>query len=440
MNRTLAQLAAYVTLLAVQLPLCAQTLQDCPQRSPSISVRWNHVSDGQLVSEQSQLGVDVRVFDPNQQLSRVRILAGRNALVDIGASELLTLERGGVFSIPVSVVFGPGDSSHLPLATEKSYTLIAMAYGNQGVAPMACNYDVVGIHTGKRASFAVLAGFDYKDLNGYQLEYAQKDAEDVAKHLLNNLNINPENTWLFSDDPAAPAMFPGVHVINPINPKDVTNVIVNLAPQIDANSTLYVYFSGHQFVPPTDASGYADTRYIVLPNSQIGDESTMISRTALDKFLAGHKEATVIIFDACFSGNSNQAYSNASTGVSGAKNFGSLSRSLPPYEQPSLYNGARLNSSKGSKVSYEVGDDVQHGLFTYFLLQATKLRPYPGANSVTLDEAYKFAKHGMHDCAVNDLSHCLITTLRNPYDQDPDGLFTGEALDIPWANAPTVAR
>ena len=82
-----------------------------------------------------------------------------------------------------------------------------------------------------------------------------------------------------------------------------------------------------------------------------------------------------------------------------------------------------MTSSSADQLSYEFGDDMKHGAFTYYLLQSAAQTP---VSDVTIDNAYTFAA-----TSVEDLVKRLLDK-----EQKPRQWRVGTAQSMVWKRKP----
>jgi uncharacterized caspase-like protein len=177
--------------------------------------------------------------------------------------------------------------------------------------------------------------------------------------------------------------------------------ILALSSQITSNSTVLFYFSGHgtyfngtAYIVPYD--GISDAENPVL------DLSNCIAPADLNSLFAILPTKNIIvILDTCYSGgfvspgssidSSPQDYSSMpyfSAFATALSNFGSLlvaNASASGAKTPIVLSAAGTNES-----SYDGTVAMQHGVFTYYLLQAATNGDGNGDGVVTTTEAYAY--------------------------------------------------
>jgi uncharacterized caspase-like protein len=188
--------------------------------------------------------------------------------------------------------------------------------------------------------------------------------------------------------------------------------ILSLA-DVSSDSTIVFYFSGHGVsnanvssfgVTPTSAGPYIVPYDAVVPISGITSATVnnLITPSELESWLAqtGTKNV-IVILDCCYSGafvgssssidaspqdySSMPSFSAFSTAIS---NFGSLlsaNASASGQKSPIV-----LSASGSEESSYDGTTAMQHGVFTYYLLQAATNAASDGV--VTMTEAYAYTQ------------------------------------------------
>jgi uncharacterized caspase-like protein len=196
---------------------------------------------------------------------------------------------------------------------------------------------------------------------------------------------------------------------------DMVGDISNLAASVQSNSTVLFYFSGHGdltndnstgIIAPydTDFERNSDGTPIKVNGIDQILETTVISAPQLASMLAALPTKNVIvILDSCYSGNfvssgsaidvSPQDYSSMpsfSAFSTAVANFGSLlsaNASAGGQKSPIV-----ISAAGSEEFSYDGTDAMQHGVFTYFLLQAASKGDSNGDGVVTTTEAFAYTQ------------------------------------------------
>jgi hypothetical protein len=217
--------------------------------------------------------------------------------------------------------------------------------------------------------YAVLVGIsDFQYIN--DLQYCDDDAISMRQALLSDPNWQASNIWLLVDSQATKA--------------GVRSAIQAMAGRAGPNDVCLVFYSGHGSqvpdVPPMDeADGYDETLcpYDTDPydaNSQIRDDEFSAWIGALPA------KNVVVMLDTCFSGGQIKApltpgFQPKTINLSGrpiqpGDGFAAhLLKGAGRKDLNNLDNLVVLTACDEWELSYEL-PTLQHGLFTYFLLQA----------------------------------------------------------------------
>ena len=197
---------------------------------------------------------------------------------------------------------------------------------------------------------------------------------------------------------------------------DIVGDISNLAASVESNSTVLFYFSGHGnptndgtsgIIAPydTEVEKNSDNDPIYVNGIVQTMDSTVISHCncAVDAVRRFSAKNIVVILDCCYSGNfvspgsaidaspriihPMPSFSAFSTAVA---NFGSL---LSANASASGQKSPIVISAAGSEeFSYDGTAAMQHGVFTYFLLQAATNGDSNGDGVVTTTEAFAYTQ------------------------------------------------
>ena len=196
---------------------------------------------------------------------------------------------------------------------------------------------------------------------------------------------------------------------------DIVGDISNLAASVESNSTVLFYFSGHGnptndgtsgIIAPydTEVEKNSDNDPIYVNGIVQTIDTTVISATQLASMLSALPTKNIIvILDCCYSGNfvspgsaidaSPQDYSSMpsfSAFSTAVANFGSL---LSANASASGQKSPIVISAAGSEeFSYDGTAAMQHGVFTYFLLQAATNGDSNGDGVVTTTEAFAYTQ------------------------------------------------
>ena len=371
---------------------CADTVPDCKSAAVHPVVEIESLTK-EAIHTKDPFSIRVTLSDTHRHLSRVQMIVDGQPNLEFKGQQISSLVTDGqIVHIPVSVKVGDGDSGQLRLPPEKNdLSIRVFAYDNSEAGnQVGCGVSSpVNFRTPKLGPFAVVLGFNYQNTQ-YQLNYAQKDAEDIVKHLVTRIHLKPENVYLVTDDAHAKdemkkAQMPGVRVLLPQDPGEIGTIFDRIFREADADAVLYFYFSGHQFASPANQSRkYPDRFYVMLWNSDVDRPRTMYPRKQLLESLVDDRVIAVSIMDACYSGPPVDTPENRS--IAGRKIM-KTRYTEGDLDYPATSRGLRISSSDGTEPSWEFGGDINHGVFTFNLLKEAQ-KPGP----VTLGEALKNAK------------------------------------------------
>lgn len=368
-------------------------------------------------------------------LSSVEVwIEGRQAVL-IGAQELSMMGGDGrVVRVPFVTAHLPPEGApvHPSVAalSDEGVHQIALAAGQRSSVTFVvhatidgkarCGAPAISFSMGNLDTFAIVIGFNYSQPD-YQLRYAVKDAAAVARHLIDDLGTKEENIWLFSDDAALGAMFPKAHFQIPAKAADIERAYEAIQKTADRRSRVYLYFSGHMVLPEqvsdSAATLYADPLFL-LPKSDLEDRRTMIRRDEMLNLIRNSGFAVAVILDACYSGTADAEYpSGGSVRPNGTKRVRQVRRALAG-ELDVTHLGARITSSKADQASWEL-EEFQHGVFTYYLLNAGKDRA-----ELSLMDAFKHARDQMSTLRPSGWGD-------KPFRQTPTEI-SKDGSGIPW--------
>ena len=225
----------------------------------------------------------------------------------------------------------------------------------------------------RRTIWAVVIGIDsYTRIP--QLKYAVKDAQSFYELLVQNNRIPAENIILLTNKQAT-----------------LTNLRSTLGTKLKQNAgrddMVIIYFAGHGATERDAMSPDGDglEKYILPHDADPQD----LYATALPMREISHilnriqSERLVFIADACYSG------------ASGGRTIGveELRANISDAFLSRIAHGKGrviITASGANEVSAE-NDQLQHGVFTYYLIEGLKGRAdYDKDGLITVDEAYRF--------------------------------------------------
>jgi hypothetical protein len=419
--------AAAYAMFALQIltPALARELTTADCNTP-VQLRVDLLTDFSSRLITSGETIKLRVYSPvaGRQVSKVIVVLKSGPALEIGEQQLRNIGSGSTLEIPIVVEIGGNAPFRLHLPADSEPTVWAFAYDSGTGGNQNCGSLAFRLNTGKPGAFAIVAGFNY-DRYPFQLHYARKDAIDVVRHLISRRGVPAENIWLFTDDVTeGRKLLAEQNVIDPKKPTEVSEVLTKVFDEADSSATIFFYFSGHQYGNPS----FGDERFLVLGQSDVNRQDTMLTRSELFKDLTRRQVRTISIVDSCFSG-SVQQFPLRVTGPllssTGAKVVGTLgSGAVPPLTLP---GGAQITSSHGNELSWEF-DDRHNGVFTSFLLESATNDP---THDVTVREAFDYADNQTR----NYRPKVNVQFVQNPWsDIDSDA---GREL---WAVARRAAR
>lgn len=218
------------------------------------------------------------------------------------------------------------------------------------------------------ADFALAIGLDdYRSVAAS--EFGQRDAEAFARYATAKLGVPEENVITLSGQRATKT--------------DIVKYVEEWLPRnVDENSRVFVYFSGHGAPDPENGSSY------LLPWD--GDpmflQSTAYPVRQLYDKLAGLKARKVVVFlDACFSGAGGRSVI--------AKNL----RPLVHVIDAAVPKTGKLTVLTASGASQVAGgfESKRHGLFTYYLLKGLGGEAAGKDGALEMSGLYEFVKAGV---------------------------------------------
>lgn len=285
-----------------------------------------------------------------------------------------------------------------------------------------CGAPVKAFAMGDIDIFAIVIGFNYS-VPDYQLQYAARDAAAMTQHLVDALGAKEQNIWLFSDDVSLQSKFPKVRFLTPTKPIDIRKAYEEITRKADRKSRVYLYFSGHMVRPEAVNDSSVDSSVgplFLLPNSNLYERETMLLRDDVSNLINKSGFSVAVILDACFSGDTKliAEYPSAEPTVNRGIKRARRQKYRGTAYQGIMNTGARITSSNGLEPSWEL-DQFQHGVFTYFLLDAAS-----GKADLKLVDAYEHALKSMQTLQPVDWP--------KPLKQTPTEFWGDGARDIPW--------
>ena len=248
--------------------------------------------------------------------------------------------------------------------------------------------------------YALIIGINnYADTNVPDLDYCVSDAVEMKDALINQ-GWSESDTVILLDSQASK-----------------TNIIQNLNDifsKASSSDFILVYYSGHGTVIP-DTNGDendGEDEAIVPWDFTYGDYSTLLLDDELGEiFQECPTDKGAIIFDSCNSGGFiNKSIRdkgiNPKTLTTGSKNPG-LNGDLDITSFPVL------TASSQDEYSYEIGGEISHGVFTYFILEGMN-HGYADSNGdglISIKEVFSYSKENTIELTENYPS---ITQTQHP--------------------------
>jgi hypothetical protein len=245
--------------------------------------------------------------------------------------------------------------------------------------------------------YAVICGVaSYKYIDN--LYYCDDDARDIKSALLSTDNWTSANITLLTNSAAT---------------KDaIQTAIQNMATRADGDDVCLFFFSGHggagdDILPVDESDGYDE--YICPYDSALyswskdirdDDFSNWIAELPTDKY--------IILLDTCYAGGQIKAKTpgtdkgiqktlqgfKAALNITPRKGDGFAADLFPAVSAKDLDDigrGVVITSCDDDETSWEY-PELQHGLFTYYLLEAmTGAADADNDNSVSAEECYSYA-------------------------------------------------
>jgi hypothetical protein len=225
----------------------------------------------------------------------------------------------------------------------------------------------------KKNIWAVIIGIDqYPNIR--KLKYAVKDARALYNHFIDYMRLPKENIILLINEDAS-----------------LTNLRSTLGTHLKRKAgkedTVFIYFAGHGCTEQDSQSPDGDglTKYL-LPYDALPDDlyATALPMGEVQKIFDRIKsDRLIFICDACYSGASG-GRTVSLTGLRSNISDAFLDRLVKGKGQ------VIITASGANEVSAE-SDELQHGIFTYFLLKG--LRGEADADTdglITVDEIYNY--------------------------------------------------
>jgi hypothetical protein len=412
-------LCAFAAVLAAPAGLGAQTIEQCDLTPEHVWIELLHGPDG-IATNGDEVNLRVHVPQPTRKLASVQVLLDGDPKLTIGAQQLANIGNTNPLDVPIQLEVQGDDPFKLQLEPDSRIGVTVFAYDEERNGASNCGHQTFDLRTGKIATYAVVIGFNYVG-QPWGLHWAQNDAESIVKHLIEKGRVLPQNIWLLTDDTSASERWPAVHVTAPVvTVEDIDRALDKIYDEADYSATLFFYFSGHQLVPDKNDITFTSPKYMVLGKSDITVEGTMLPQSRLYQMLSRERAKTISILDACFSGSTDAAYPGpAPRAALGAKVAGRFYPYGDPEELPQLRRASRIASSGARNASWEF-DQLKHGLFTYYMLEAGDHL----AQNISVQEAFKYAKDKIRNYRPDPPI--------GGFAQQPDAQFHSDSMDEIW--------
>lgn len=217
-------------------------------------------------------------------------------------------------------------------------------------------------------AFAIVIGIENYRQKLPKADYASQDARLVADYLIKTMGYPEENVVILLNDRAAKSDFEKYFE-------------KRLGNNVENNSTVFVYYSGHGAPNPNTGDAYL-VPYDGDPSFIGGQTGYSLKRMydALGKLPA---KEIIVALDSCFSGAGGRSVlaKGARPLVMNIQNNMVLSKNI-----------SVLSASAGNQIS-STYDDKGHGLFTYFLLKGIKNEDVVNPDgSIAVSDLYDYIK------------------------------------------------
>lgn len=218
---------------------------------------------------------------------------------------------------------------------------------------------------------ALIIGVEkFADKNIPQLQYARRDAEGLSRLLRSSSSVSGSNIQVLLDENA--------------HKKKIMEAFEGFK-KVTPDDRILIYFAGHGTTKP-GSDGGRDAYLVPFDTNVQNLESTAIPMNVIASAMEMIPTQNVIfIIDSCYSGNS----------IGRSFPFGPQTRDFDdpkPFVSAIAGKEGRvvITSAKPNQVALEL-DNLKHGLFSYFLLEAMRgFADQDGNGLVSLIEAYGY--------------------------------------------------
>ena len=238
--------------------------------------------------------------------------------------------------------------------------------------------------------WALVIGISMYKNTAYNLQYSDKDAQDIADAMESLDRVPKSNIRVLTNSEAT-------------REEIRKSMLVWLGDNVKENDVVFIYFSGHgsQLLDRDrdEEDGYDEC---IVPYDYTGnDYGLLIPDDEFAYWLRNIPSSNILlIMDCCFSGGAARVKGFNNPQVKGeikVDNFAEDLRMELPRKGVAL-----LSASKSTQVSFE-DSFLKNGLFTYFLLQGLSEQSDLDLNRVVTDsELYIFIKNRVNDYAMQN--------------------------------------
>jgi uncharacterized caspase-like protein len=270
---------------------------------------------------------------------------------------------------------------------------IELAYGANIIKITAIDTD--GIST--EEEITIIREKDYGDvwavvigINQYpkarQLKYAVNDAQAFNNYLKDYVGVPGSNIFFLADQSATKA--------------NIQRLLgTKLKRKASREDTVFIFYAGHGAVEtdPANPDGDGFEKYLLPYDADLNDlYTTSISMDEIRKiFQRILAERLIFIADTCYSGASGGRTILAS------KTRANLSDKF--FERISKGKGRVIISSCSANEISKEDDSLQHGIFSYFLLEGLKGRAdHDGDGIITVSELFSYLSRKVPEASSQD--------------------------------------
>ncbi len=232
---------------------------------------------------------------------------------------------------------------------------------------------VVSYAESRKNVWAVVIGIDsYQNVR--HLKYAAKDATAFYQYLIEKIRIPQENVSLLLNEQA--------HLYK------IRSILgTHLKRKAGKNDMVMIFFAGHGATEKDALSPDGDglEKYILPYDADLKDlYASALPMSEVSKIFSRiYSERLIFIADACYSGASG----GRTIGVPGMR--ANISDAF--MDRISSGKGRVIITASGANEVSTEKDDLQHGVFTYFLLEGLKgAADFDKDGIITVDEAYNY--------------------------------------------------